>query len=265
MVNCPPSKGIGPGFSSWDAAWSVTPCPAAGWSDAAGAWVCAFAPTMARRIATEAQAPARSERVMTVPPFSRHEPGRQWPGLSILKLSRSGPGAQLGVLLLERSDGASLLHGQPDIVEAVQEEMELEIVEIELDHAAIRAADFLGLEVDRQRGVRAARGVVHQLVQVFRADSDRQDAVLEAIVVENVGERVRDHAANAEIEQRPRRMLAARAAAEIVAGDQDLRLAISGFVEHEIRVFRTVFLVAHLGEQAGAKPGALDRLQIILR
>ena len=60
-------------------------------------------------------------------------------------------------------------------------------------------------------------------------------------------------------------MLAARAAAEIVAGDQDLRLAIGGFVEHEIRVFRTVFLVAHLGEQAGAKPGALDRLQIILR
>src|SRR4051812_49781145 len=42
---------------------------------------------------------------------------------------------------------------------------------------------FLGFEVDRDRSVGAARGVVQQFVQVFRADRDRQDAVLEAVVV----------------------------------------------------------------------------------
>ncbi|CDX62803.1 hypothetical protein MPL3365_80005 [Mesorhizobium plurifarium] len=143
--------------------------------------------------------------------------------------------------------------------------MALEVVEVEFDHAAVRPADFLGFQIDRQRRVGAARGVVHQLVEVFRADGDRQDAVLEAVVVEDVGERGRDHAADAEVEQRPGRVLAARAAAEIVAGDQDLRLAVGRLVEHEIRVLRTVLVVAHLGEQAGAEPGALDRLEIILR
>ena len=100
--------------------------------------------------------------------------------------------------------------------------------------------------------------------QVFGADGDRQDAVLEAVVVENIGEAGRDHAAYAEIEQRPGRMLAAGAAAEIVAGDQDLRLAVGRLVEHEVRILGAVLLVAHLGEQPGAEPGALDRLQIIL-
>ena len=142
--------------------------------------------------------------------------------------------------------------------------MALELVEVELHRAAVRPADFLGFEVDGERGVGAARGVVHQLFQIFRADDDRQDAVLEAVVVEDVGEAGRDDAADAEIEQRPGRMLAARAAAEIVAGDEDLRLAVGRLVEHEIRVLRAVVVVAHLGEKPGAEAGALDRLQIIL-
>ncbi len=82
----------------------------------------------------------------------------------------------------------------------------------------------------------------------------RQDAVLEAVVVEDVGEAGRDHAADAEVEQRPGGMLAARPAAEIVAGDQDLRLAVGRLVEDEIRVFRTVLVVAHLREQAAPSP-----------
>src|SRR5690606_33020182 len=96
-------------------------------------------------------------------------------------------------------------------------------------------------------------------------DRHRQDAVLEAVVVENIGEGGRDHAAYAEVEQRPWRMLAARAAAEIVAGDEDLGVAIGRLVEHEIGVFAAVLVEAHLREQALAEAGALDGLQIILR
>ncbi len=95
-------------------------------------------------------------------------------------------------------------------------------------------------------------------------DADRQHAVLEAVVVENIAERGRDHAADAEIHQRPGRVLARRAAAEIVAGDQDLGFAIGRLVEHEVGVLAAVVLVAHLGEQALAQPGALDRLQVLL-
>ena len=95
--------------------------------------------------------------------------------------------------------------------------------------------------------------------------ADRQDAVLEAVVVEDVAERGRDHAADAEIQQRPRRVLAARAAAEIVARDQDLGVAIGRLVEDEIRVLAAVVLVALFREQPGAKAGALDGLQVLLR
>jgi hypothetical protein len=85
--------------------------------------------------------------------------------------------------------------------------------------------DFLRFQIDGHRGVGAATGVIHQLVEVFLADDDRQNAVLEAVVVEDVGEAGGDHAADAEIEQRPGRVLARGAAAEIVAGDEDLRIA----------------------------------------
>jgi len=59
-------------------------------------------------------------------------------------------------------------------------------------------------------------------------------------------------------------MLAARAAAEIVVGDQDLGVAIGRLVEHEIRILGAVGVIARLGEQALAEPGALDRLEVLL-
>ena len=125
-------------------------------------------------------------------------------------------------------------------------------------------ADFLLLQVDRQRGVGAALGVVEQLLQVLGADLDRQHAVLEAVVVEDVAELGRDHAADAVVHQRPGRVLARGAAAEIVVGDHDLGLAIGRLVEHEVRVLAAVVLVAHLGEQALGQPGALERLEVLL-
>src|SRR6185437_7624770 len=77
-------------------------------------------------------------------------------------------------------------------------------------------SNFLIGQIDRQRRIGAALGVVEQFVEVVLADADRQNAVLEAVIVEDVAEGGRDHAADAEIEQRPWRVLAARAAAEIV-------------------------------------------------
>jgi hypothetical protein len=43
-----------------------------------------------------------------------------------------------------------------------------------------------------------------------------------------------------------------------------LGVAIGRLVEHEVRVLAVV-IVALLGEQPDAEPGALDRLQILLR
>src|SRR5690606_10938692 len=149
------------------------------------------------------------------------------------------------------------------IVETVEQAMALEVVEVEGNRAAIGTVNFLGFEIDGEGCIGAARSVVHQLVQLFLSDLDRQDAVPEAVIVEDVGERGRDDAAGTEIKQAPRRMLARGTAADIVACNQNLSVAVAGLVQDEIRVLRTVFIEAHFGEKSLAQTRALDRLQVI--
>ena len=59
-------------------------------------------------------------------------------------------------------------------------------------------------------------------------------------------------------------MFAAGPAAEIVAGDDDLGLAVRWLVQHEFRNFRPVLSIAHFVEQVLAQARTLDRLQELL-
>ena len=67
---------------------------------------------------------------------------------------------------------------------------------------------------------------------------DRQQAVLEAVVVEDVGVRRRDHRAEAVVGERPRRVLARAAAAEVAAREQDRRALVARLVQHEVGIER---------------------------
>src|SRR6185436_7622979 len=78
----------------------------------------------------------------------------------------SVPGMGFGCAVLVTGDRMRLLQRQPDVVEAVQQAVAPELVEVELNHAAVRPADLLGLKVDGQRRIGTARRVVHQLLQV---------------------------------------------------------------------------------------------------
>src|SRR6476659_5379590 len=111
-------------------------------------------------------------------------------------------------LFLEARDLRALGHGQADIVQALEQAVLAARIDLELDDAAVGAADFLLFHIDRQRRIGAALGVVEKLLYVRRRDLHRKNAVLEAVVLENVAERGRDHAGDAEILQRPGRMLA---------------------------------------------------------
>src|SRR3546814_477462 len=103
-------------------------------------------------------------------------------------------------------------------------------IDVEGDGAAGRPGDLLLLQIDGDDGVGAARGVVHQQIHLLLRQNDGQNAVLEAVVVEDVGEARRDDAADAGVEQRPGSMLAAGAAAEVLACDQDLRVPVGRLV-----------------------------------
>src|SRR6266404_924053 len=96
----------------------------------------------------------------------------------------------LGGLLaaLEIVDRRRLLQGQADIVQAIEQAMLAERIDLEMNGAAVGALDLLLLEIDLDDGVRASARIVHQLGDDLLGHADRQDAVLEAVVVENVGE-----------------------------------------------------------------------------
>ncbi len=140
-----------------------------------------------------------------------------------------------------------------------------ERIDVEADDAAIGPTDLLRFEIHRHRRICAPARVVHQLIDLLLRQLDRQDAVLEAVVEENVGEIGSDDATEAEVQQRPRRMLARRPAAEILARNQDFGVAVGWLVEHEIGLLVAGLIVAQLVEQRLAEARPLDRLQELLR
>src|SRR6516164_364371 len=95
----------------------------------------------------------------------------------------SCPGARGLRPLLEAFDLVLLNHGEPDIVEPVEQAMLAVRIDVELHHAAVGTPDLLLRKIDRQRRIGAALGIVEQLLQILRLDLDRQHAVLEAVVV----------------------------------------------------------------------------------
>src|SRR3546814_16437062 len=67
---------------------------------------------------------------------------------------------------------------------------------------------------------------------------DGQHAVLQAVAVEDVGKAGGDERTNAIVVQRPRRVFAAGAAAEVRSRQQDGGTLVAGLVQHESRVRR---------------------------
>src|ERR1700730_6815870 len=66
-------------------------------------------------------------------------------------------------LLLVGGDLGPLLLGQADIVEAVEQAMLAERIDVEMHDFAVRARNRLFVEIDRQHGIAALLGIVHQL------------------------------------------------------------------------------------------------------
>ena len=68
----------------------------------------------------------------------------------------------------KRVDLVAFDHGQPDVVETVEQAMLAVGIDVELHHAAVGPSDLLLFQVDGERGIGAALGIVEQLLQVLR-------------------------------------------------------------------------------------------------
>src|SRR5689334_3353653 len=161
---------------------------------------------------------------------------------------------------LERADLVRVAQREADLVEAVEQAVLAERIDVEAEAlGAVERGDALPLEVDAQPEPGEGRRIVEQLVDFGVGQGDRQEAVFQRIVLENLAERRRDDRAEAVVAQRPRSVLARGADAEILAREQDLRALVARLVEDELRI------LAPRSEAGVAEAAALDRLQVALR
>src|SRR5204863_9337595 len=149
---------------------------------------------------------------------------------------------------------------EADLVEPVQQAVLAERIDVEVHAERLIGGRYgLLLEVHHQAEARERIAFVEQAIDFALGEDDREKAVLERVDEEDVGVRRRNYAAEAVIDERPGRMLARGAAAEILPGEQDRRVAISRLVQHELRV-----LLPPVGEEALAEAGLLDGRKVLL-
>src|SRR3989344_1148451 len=179
-------------------------------------------------------------------------------------------------LPVSRLVSANLVHvlqRQPDIVEAVQQAVLAKRVDLKLAHGARWRRHRLRAKVHGQPVTRRRFRLAKQAIHRVALQHDRQQAILEAVVVEDIGVARCDDNPEPVIHERPRGMFARGTATEVVAREQDLRALVARLVEHEIRIDAALAVIhARLArieitrviEQTRPETGALDRLQILL-
>ena len=160
---------------------------------------------------------------------------------------------------------SDFLERQIDIVQSLEKAFFLERVDLEIKNFAVGRIDLLVLQIDYDSRVGSFVCMRHELVYIGLRKRDRQDAVLEAIIVENVREACRNHAFDPEVLERPRSVLSGRPASEVVSRHDDLRFPPRRLVQDEIGFFFSFKIVAHLEKQADPQACALDGFQELLR
>src|SRR5574343_819746 len=150
------------------------------------------------------------------------------------------PGLLGTALVFEGLDLVCVTQGQADIVPAVEQAFLAEGVDLESHRMAIRADHLLRRQINHQLVTRRCRDLLHDGLDFGGGQHDRQNAVLEAVVEENVGEGFGDDGLEPVVQQRPGRVLAGAAAAEVGTRDEDFGALITILVQDEIGVLRTL-------------------------
>src|SRR5918997_3694520 len=163
-----------------------------------------------------------------------------------------------GTRPLERLQLLLVCEGQADVVEAVEEAVAGEVVEGEglLEAGPLDDAPF---EVHGDPGLRVVAHDVEELLHGFPGELHREEPYLGAVVLEDVGEGGGDDGAEAVVLYGPRRVLAAGAAPEVLAGDEHDGALVLGPVQYEVRI------LAPAGEEELAEAGTLYALEGVAR
>jgi hypothetical protein len=159
--------------------------------------------------------------------------------------------------------------GEADVVEAVNEAVLTERVDVEVGIEALVVGDGLVDEGDGDLVLRIGGAALEQGLNLFFAEAGEDNAVLAGVGVEDVGEGGGDDGAEAVLEDGPGGVLAGAAATEVLFDDEDLGTLVLGLVEDEVGVGLAggwaLLDAAPVVEEEVAVAGALDALEKLLR
>src|SRR5450631_1656922 len=137
-----------------------------------------------------------------------------------------------------------------ELVDPVQQAMARKCLDREGDDGTGGQRQPGSLEIDVDLGA----GMLHQPGRGGLIHGNRQQSVFQRIAAKDVGNLGADDGAKSVVQERPGRMLARGAAAEVAARYQHAAVARRRGVQHEVRIRHTVRPIAPIGEQLLAQP-----------
>src|SRR3990172_2824942 len=172
-------------------------------------------------------------------------------------LGRRQPGRPL---LLEGGNPVLGPERHGDVVQALEEPFSHEWVHIEPITEPLGIVQKLPLQVHGQLTAGTVARPAHQLADALLRQHDGEHAVLDAVVVKDIGEGRGDYRSKPVLAERPHSVLAGGAAAEVSAGDQYLRPLVAWLVQLEPGVRPAVGQVAPVEEGGLPEARPLDPL-----
>src|SRR2546425_9161161 len=118
-------------------------------------------------------------------------------------------------------DSGFVLKRRADIVEALQKNFFPRRRDLKLISQTVGVADGLAGQINGQRETRGTLDAPEEFADLLLRQGRRENAVLEAIVIEDIGVTWRENDAKSVVLDGPGRVLAARTAAEIGPREQD--------------------------------------------
>src|SRR5215213_4205577 len=157
-----------------------------------------------------------------------------------------------------------MLQREADVIEAVQQAMATEGLDFELCREATAVGERAGFEVGRQLIRLMLASALEQLFDLLLGKADREQAVLEAVVVKDIGKAGGDNRAESIVFERPGGVFSARTTAEVAAGEQDAGAFGVRLVQLEVGIERAVVIANPVPEQELSEAGSLDPLEELL-
>src|SRR5438445_1971966 len=148
-----------------------------------------------------------------------------------------------------------------ELVDPVQQTVSGKRIDRERVRRSVGQRRALRGEIDGHPCARRFRQLVDEACIRSGSKGDWEQAVLERVVPEDIGEAGADDGAEAEVEQCPWRVLARRAAAKVVAGDEDRCINRDRRIKGKVNTRLSALIDSPVSEEMRAQSAALDRLE----